>query len=73
MTDVQNSYNKTCKLVIDLLNSTSSGKQEFIFVTGAAGTGKTTLIERVKNQCRKRKAEKGCCKAFCAMCRKNNK
>ena len=24
--------------------------QQFIFLTGASGTGKTTLLERVKNQ-----------------------
>ena len=25
--------------------------QQFIYITGAAGTGKTTLIERVKDEC----------------------
>ena len=34
--------------IIDLLSEGSD--QQFIFLTGAAGTGKTTLLERVKNQ-----------------------
>ena len=34
--------------IIDLLSENED--QQFIFLTGAAGTGKTTLLERVKNQ-----------------------
>ena len=34
--------------ITDLLSEDED--QQFIFLTGAAGTGKTTLLERVKNQ-----------------------
>tara|TARA_Y100001970_G_scaffold294213_1_gene448602 strand:- start:422 stop:1702 length:1281 start_codon:yes stop_codon:yes gene_type:complete len=34
--------------IVELLNNNE--EQHFIFLTGAAGTGKTTLLERVKNQ-----------------------
>ena len=36
------------KEILDLLDSDS---QQFIYLTGAAGTGKTTLIEKVVNEC----------------------
>ena len=42
------SFDKVQDEIIDLLSDDS--EQQFIFLTGAAGTGKTTLLERVKNQ-----------------------
>ena len=42
------SFDKVQDEIIDLLSDYS--EQQFIFLTGAAGTGKTTLLERVKNQ-----------------------
>ncbi len=42
------SFDKVQDEIIDLLSEES--EQQFIFLTGAAGTGKTTLLERVKNQ-----------------------
>ena len=42
------SFDKVQDEIIDLLSEDS--EQHFIFLTGAAGTGKTTLLERVKNQ-----------------------
>ena len=42
------SFDKVQDEIIDLLSGDS--EQQFIFLTGAAGTGKTTLLERVKNQ-----------------------
>ena len=42
------SFDKVQDEIIDLLSDAS--EQQFIFLTGAAGTGKTTLLERVKNQ-----------------------
>ena len=42
------SFDKVKDEIIDLLSDDS--EQQFIFLTGAAGTGKTTLLERVKNQ-----------------------
>ena len=42
------SFDKVHDEIIDLLSEDSD--QQFIFLTGAAGTGKTTLLERVKNQ-----------------------
>ena len=42
------SFDKVQYEIIDLLSEGS--EQQFIFLTGAAGTGKTTLLERVKNQ-----------------------
>ncbi len=35
----------------DILELLEEGSQHFIYLTGAAGTGKTTLIERVKDEC----------------------
>ena len=46
-------YEDIKESVIDLLDSTSKKKQEFIFVTGPAGTGKSTLIEDVKKEVNK--------------------
>ena len=40
----ENSFDDTLDQIIDLLDSE---EQQFIYLTGAAGTGKTTLIERV--------------------------
>ena len=34
--------------IVELLSDNE--EQQFIFLTGAAGTGKTTLLERIKNQ-----------------------
>ena len=42
------SFDKVQDEIIDLLSEGS--EQQFIFLTGAAGTGKTTILERVKNQ-----------------------
>src|SRR6056300_1021264 len=42
--DNKNSFEDTLSGVLDLLDS---DKQQFIYLTGAAGTGKTTLIEKV--------------------------
>ena len=42
------SFDKVQDEIIDLLSEDS--EQQFIFLTGAAGTGKTTLLERIKNQ-----------------------
>ena len=42
------SFEKVHDEIIDLLSEDVD--QQFIFLTGAAGTGKTTLLERVKNQ-----------------------
>ena len=42
------SFEKIHDEIIDLLSDEAD--QQFIFLTGAAGTGKTTLLERVKNQ-----------------------
>jgi hypothetical protein len=42
------SFDKVQDEITDLLSEDS--EQQFIFLTGAAGTGKTTLLERVKNQ-----------------------
>ena len=42
------SFDKVHDEIIDLLSEDSD--QQFIFLTGAAGTGKTTLLDRVKNQ-----------------------
>jgi ABC-type lipoprotein export system ATPase subunit len=40
-----NSFDEIKDQVIDLLDN---DEQEFIYLTGAAGTGKTTLLEVVK-------------------------
>jgi len=48
----ENSFDQTLDQVIELLESES---QQFIYLTGAAGTGKTTLIERVVDECSLRK------------------
>jgi len=42
------SFEITQDKIIELLSEDS--EQQFIFLTGAAGTGKTTMLERVKNQ-----------------------
>ena len=42
------SFDKVQDAITDLLSEDAD--QQFIFLTGAAGTGKTTLLERVKNQ-----------------------
>ena len=41
-------FDDTLEDILDLLEDDS---QHFIYLTGAAGTGKTTLIERVKDEC----------------------
>ena len=40
-------FDDTLKDIMQLLEEDT---QHFIYLTGAAGTGKTTLIERVKNE-----------------------
>ena len=42
------SFETTQDQILELLSEDS--EQQFIFLTGAAGTGKTTMLERVKNQ-----------------------
>ena len=42
------SFDEVLDQVVELLDDNKD--QQFIFLTGAAGTGKTTLLERVKNQ-----------------------
>ena len=41
-------FDNTLEDILDLLEEDT---QHFIYLTGAAGTGKTTLIERVKDEC----------------------
>ena len=41
-------FNNTLEDILELLEEDT---QHFIYLTGAAGTGKTTLIERVKDEC----------------------
>ena len=48
----ENSFDTTLDQIIELLES---DEQQFIYLTGAAGTGKTTLIERVVDECGLRK------------------
>jgi len=49
-----NSFNEVQDENVDLFTE-ENGYQKFIFLTGAAGTGKTTLLERVKIQVDKKK------------------
>ena len=42
-------FDSTLEDILELLDEDNS--QHFIYLTGAAGTGKTTLIERVKDEC----------------------
>ena len=42
------SFDSVQDQIVELLSDNE--EQQFIFLTGAAGTGKTTLLERVKNQ-----------------------
>jgi len=49
-----NSFDEVQDEIVDLLTE-ENGDQKFIFLTGAAGTGKTTLLERVKIQVDKKK------------------
>ncbi|MDB4850637.1 AAA family ATPase [Gammaproteobacteria bacterium] len=42
------SFDNTLEDILELLEEDT---QHFIYLTGAAGTGKTTLIERVKDEC----------------------
>ena len=41
-------FDDTLEVILELLEEDT---QHFIYLTGAAGTGKTTLIERVKDEC----------------------
>jgi len=43
------SFDETLESILELLEDEND--QHFIYLTGAAGTGKTTLIERVKDEC----------------------
>jgi len=42
-------FDSRLESILELLDEENS--QHFIYLTGAAGTGKTTLIERVKDEC----------------------
>ena len=42
-------FDSKLESILELLEEEDS--QHFIYLTGAAGTGKTTLIERVKDEC----------------------
>jgi len=44
------------KLIIDCLKEINSGVQKFIIVMGAAGTGKSTLIELIRSKVQKKMA-----------------
>ena len=46
-------FDSKLESILELLEEEDS--QHFIYLTGAAGTGKTTLIERVKDECLLRK------------------
>ena len=46
-------FDSKLESILELLEEEES--QHFIYLTGAAGTGKTTLIERVKDECLLRK------------------
>ena len=54
MNTKSNSFDEVFEEIVDLLTE-EDGDQKFIFLTGAAGTGKTTLLERVKIQVNKKK------------------
>ncbi|MDA7701564.1 ATP-binding protein [Gammaproteobacteria bacterium] len=54
------SFDKTLDQVVELLDGE---EQQFIYLTGAAGTGKTTLIERVVDECSLKK--NGGCPHWC--------
>ena len=49
-----NSFDEVFEEIVDLFTKEDED-QKFIFLTGAAGTGKTTLLERVKIQVDKKK------------------
>lgn len=51
---INKSFDEIKKEIIENL-SEESGNQKFIFLTGAAGTGKTTLLESVKHEIDKKK------------------
>ena len=54
MNTKSNSFDEVYDEIVDLFTE-EDGDQKFIFLTGAAGTGKTTLLERVKIQVDKKK------------------
>ena len=54
MNTKSNSFDEVQDEIVDLLTE-ENGDQKFIFLTGAAGTGKTTLLERVKIQVDKKR------------------
>ena len=54
MNNKSNSFNEVQDEIVDLFTE-ENGDQKFVFLTGAAGTGKTTLLERVKIQVDKKK------------------
>ncbi len=43
----ESSFDSIKGFIIEILES---DKQEFIFLTGAAGTGKSTMLEHIRNQ-----------------------
>ena len=49
LTNSESSFDLVLDQVLRLVVEEDS--QQFIYITGAAGTGKTTLIERVKDEC----------------------
>ena len=54
MNTKSNSFDEVFEEIVDLFTEEDED-QKFIFLTGAAGTGKTTLLERVKIQVDKKK------------------
>ena len=54
MNTKSNSFDEVYEEIVDLFTE-EDGNQKFIFLTGAAGTGKTTLLQRVKIQVDKKK------------------
>ena len=53
---VSNNKNLSFEEIEDeIINLLDDEEQQFIFLTGAAGTGKSTLLEHVKNQLDKKK------------------
>ena len=54
MNNKSNSFNEVQDEIVDLFTE-ENGDKKFVFLTGAAGTGKTTLLERVKIKVDKKK------------------
>ena len=54
MNTKSNSFDEVYDEIVDLFTE-EDGDQKFIFLTGAAGTGKTTLLQHVKIQVDKKR------------------